>query len=1666
MPRWAKILLGVLAGLLLLLLAGVLVVTQTDFGRDRVRSIALDALRNSVHGNVELGRIRGNLLSGVTVDGVVITDSAGAPFLRADTLSVSYSLTSLAQKRIVLDDLRLVEPVIVLDKPPGGAWNFARIFPSDTTQPPSTQGFGAWVTLRDVVIVDGRVVVRNEWAPPDTLAGAARDSAISLALSPESRLRVERVRGGFQSVMDFRQLDARLPRVRLADPDSAAIVAEIAQLSTLAFPFRPPAARIQDLAGTIVRDGDTLRFAPLRIAFPGSRLVLRGEYLVKSGDMRLQATAEPFALADLQWVRPSLPDSGGGSFAAAVTRRGERTHLVARELEVATGTARLAGHADASFGDSLRLGPTDLRFAGVDTRLLERLAPGLEIPREGVLSGRVELSGDPAALDLDGRVAFAARDGGTSRLFADGVVGTEDGFRARDLRLRLAPLQLSLARAFRPDLPVRGEVTGTATLTGSAASGFEVRADLVHTSPRTGRSRLLADGAVVRRGEEFAARDLTLRFAPVQLALARAFRPDLPVGGVLTGRATLDGTPDALRVDADLVQQGGGTGRSHLLATGEVGVGETFRARGLVLRLEPLQLALARRFRPDLPLEGTLAGRATVNGSTATRFAVDANLVHAAPTGRSHLIGDATVGFGEPLRFAADLRAQPVSLTTLGQFAPAAGLQGSATGTLRAGGTLRDLAVALDLEVADGGSLAARGSFDLASPTQRYDLRGRLARFDAAAVSTRGPRTALTGTFAVNGRGVDPATLDATIAADLAGARVDSVGVDSVQLLARLADGLATFQRGTVRLASAEADIQGSFGLTPERSGRLEYRVRVDSLSDFAAYVPQDTSRVLLLPREVERMAAAARADSARIARATEVGRATGTPPEPTLQLDTAVTRRGVRRDSLAGSLAAEGVVAGNLERFDVRGTATTRGLLALGNRVGSGRASYTWLNAPTQRSDLSLIAALDTVRAGGFALDTVGLRVAYRGGREAGNGTFSLGIQQDTARDYRVGFDFRLDQDDRELRLGDLALRFDTTRLESTHPATVRWGGRGVTIDSLELRSDDGARVFVDGRLPTEGPSDLEIAIERLQIADVAAILQDTTRVRGLFSLAASVEGTQASPRFRGEAGLVEITVDTVRVPDFRANFAYADRELTADADLSRAGRRLLIADARVPIDLAFSGVEGERLAPDAPLALDVRADSLPLESLPSFTAAVEDVRGRVVADVQVRGTRANPDARGFVNLDLGSLRIVQPGLDLRDLAGTVLIRGDSAVVDSLVARSDGGPIRITGALDISQPTEPGFDLALMADGARVLNNEQGKVRADADLTIRGPWDGVVVAGNIHLREGVIYAPEPNATQRLDPDQPSIAGVIDTASVQVLPPPNPLLDNLRVDATVSISRSTWVRNTEANVEIYTPGEPLQIDLDRSTQALTLRGVVNTGRGEYEFSGQRFDIQQGAVVFQANSPFDPLLQLTATRPLNLSGRPELTIRILIGGTLREPTISVSSDAQPPISESDLLAYLAFGGSSNSLLPVSGGGPGSGGSLNAGRLGALAQQQLASTALGVAVGRLERGTSRQLGLDVFHITPSPKATELALENTLLGTELEVGKYVTPRLFVAGQGKAAAVLPGVRVEYTTPGGFQLVSSYEPRFLPQEPSLVVPDEVDSRRVFGLFLRWERRY
>ncbi|MDP9204495.1 MAG: translocation/assembly module TamB [Gemmatimonadota bacterium] len=1520
MPRWWVRFLAVVAVVALLLLAASYLLTNSDWGRERIRRYVLGVLQRNTHGLVHIGSVSGNLMRGFTMHDVVITDSVRAPFIKADEIWARYSLSTLRGKKIDFREVRLVRPIIVIDRQPGGKWNYDRIFPRDTVPRTGAKetGWGTWIRFSNVTMIDGDLAIRSPW-DPGPVTPAERADKVRAALGPNGRLKILQVPKGYQKESSFHRINGLFPLVRLEDPGYKTRLIDVAALKMVAEPFRPPMADVRGLTGTFEFTGDSVWWKGARVAFPATRASGDGRYYMESGDLHLRLHGDPVRPADIRWAMPNLPENGSGMLDFGLDWTGKKSVYLARNMDVTLDGSHVAGQIEATVADTIAYRDANLRFANLDTRLLTRLFPAMTFPRPLTLTGRAAFDGGEHSLRINGDMVVDDRLSGRSHLVGNGVMGLSKGiFTARDLHVRMLPLQMGLARAIAPSVKLGGSISGTATLNGSSAAIMTAQADVTHV-----------EGGAVSHA---------------------------------TGRAAI-------------------------------------RAWGMPW-------------------------------------------------------------------FNVDARMHPLALATLGRFMPSVGLRGSASGPVKLRGNLNDLAINTQLTFPDGGYVDLHGTMDLASRQTGYNLDFNTRLFNAAGAIAKAPQTSITAVGSARGRGTDPATMQAQIVADVAASSIDTVSVDGANVRVAIANGIARFDTLAVQLPQGIVEAKGTIGMAPGHDGALSYHIAIDSLSRFAGLISTDTSVVRPRPGILAGRVARAKADSSKLARATEVERAiTGRTIPPTV-VD---TPRVVRRNELSGSARADGVVTGNIRNFSAKGTASGSNIVARGNTVGAFTANYDWVNGRTPQSQVRVSAQARAVRAAGFDLDSVGAKLTYH----KPNGTAEIVVSQDNARTYSANAAFTLDKIRNELKLNNLRLAFDTSIWTSTRVAALHWGQAGVDVETLELRNGPNGRIYVNGFVPKQGNANLDIAVDNLNVGDVIALTQSGVNAKGLISVNVHATGTLDDPRFKGAFGATDLVYNGANVAELHGNVDYANQTLTGRAEARRAGSQpFLIAEGTVPINLAISGVTGSRFPADRQIALNINADSLPLDLMPQLSNYVSNLSGHAGGSFKVGGSLNKPQITGQFALRGGRAHVIPAGIDLNQVEASIRMLGDSVVIDSVAAYNKGRML-LTGGISLGSLTTPSFDLKLRVDNAEVVKNHRGQLRVTAKLAMVGPFKDPHVTGDVRIREGVVNIPPSDNKNLVGQGDPALFNVLDTAVMadrELFPSQSPFLANLRMDVTLRVDRDVFVRSREANIEVYSDGD-LGVHVNRAKQTLVLDGVLLSERGEYTFMTRRFTIKRGSATFINSTELNPTLQATGEYLVRQPNREAINIQIVVGGTLRKPNISLTSDAQPPIAQSDLLSYLAFGQSSSSLVQLEGSGltNGSGGSNVVGAGAALASKQLAGIAIGVVADQVAGSAAQSLGADLFTITPADVQTDVG--NFLRATQFEFGKYIKSHTFIAVKSPldpAALVRPGVQVVHRFGGlrGYRLETGVDTRYLLREPNLARDQNVATTSAFGAFLIREWRF
>lgn len=1260
-----------------------------------------------------------------------------------------------------------------------------------------------------------------------------------------------------------------------------------------------------------------------------------------------------------------------------------------------------------------------------------------------------------------------------SRVSGDGTIGFHrSGFR---LDLVGAPVAFADLRWLDPALVDSGggHVHYQMRLHGDTADYAVDSADV-----RYGRATLVGRAGIARvkigdRAPELLVRDADLAFSQLGTTLLRRLVPALKFrrDGTAAGTIVAHGNASALALDADVHFDDAAGGTSRVTARGEIGFAHGLRSRDLDLRLLPVQLATVKGMGVHLPVGGTLRGQAILTGNLRDGWTFRGDVTHADRTGVSRVTGKGR--YLAPTRHVSvDATLEPLSLATAGRFAPSAELHGDVSGRIHAEGTRGNLLVSGRVGSAKGGTIEGRGTFALGGSHTRYDINVVVDALDAGAFTRRAPRTTLTGTILAHGSGFKPATMNAVMAADLVRSRYDTFAVDRITARALAANGLLHIDTLVAANRGAHASANGTLGLVTGQRGSLSFALDVDSLGALRQWIgTTDSSSILPASRRQSARLAAARADSVRRAELARIERlALGLPEGVALVHD---SLQPLRRDSIAGSLRASGTLRGSIAELGIDAVVRGSGLVARGVSVQRLLASVHSDDARSKTVPLLFTIDADTAQAAGQSFE----QAFARGRWQADRLTAELRLRQDARVAYSAAGSYARKVEGQIVLLDSLRATFDTLVWRLAHPAGIRLVGGSISVDSVDLRSSTGGRLFANGTLPSAGAVRLDIAAENVRVSTVLDALQRDVDADGVLAVTARIEGTRAEPVIRAGATLRDATYKQLRAPDVDANGHYDARRAALDVSArDSSGRRVLFGTASLPFDLALVSTSRPRKTEGA-LVADVVLDSLAIVTLPISTRVVEELRGIIAGDAHARGTWAHPSYTGRLALRDGGFRIPteQTGMRVNDLLADFRLTTDTLFLDSLVGRAR-GPMRASGTVDLRDRAHPFVRFTATGRDARVYDSPRGLVDADADAVAVGPLDSIRVTGHGEMKGGYLALKQfrKDLLRVKAPGELAFMNVYDTTTTSsdsvraALARSKKKRIGVIADLSLTVDRDNYYRNRpDANTEYYTgEGEEVRAHIDTRSEDSWAVGFVRIGHGVAFFRTRTFVPSRGSLTLMPHTGAPGLVQQVGERYVWEPGRGIFPLQLLTGGTSIGPSVGLESGTLFPIRGRELNGYLTLGRLGLSLLQQSGtslsGSEALSGQLS-GETGALARRQQGATALGVVLHDIGTGTTKEFGLDAFSVSPADVPTELVFGKTggVRGALVEGGRYLNTELYVAGQLRSTSGIPGIRVTRLFGTTYRLDAGIEPRYLFRGiEDLGISHPTERAHGFGAFL------
>ncbi|MBI3801021.1 MAG: translocation/assembly module TamB domain-containing protein [Deltaproteobacteria bacterium] len=680
-----------------------------------------------------------------------------------------------------------------------------------------------------------------------------------------------------------------------------------------------------------------------------------------------------------------------------------------------------------------------------------------------------------------------------------------------------------------------------------------------------------------------------------------------------------------------------------------------------------------------------------------------------------------------------------------------------------------------------------------------------------------------------------------------------------------------------------------------------------------------------------------------------------------------------------AGALRLEGSTNGALTALQVEGKATLSHFHIATSTLQNGALSYTFSGIGSPQPHGQVTATL-TQMAAGISWRTAQVNLTLSGTQPVEVQTQFIG-QDQQKRTHRLATQIHYQPERVEVLISELALQLPTGTWHNSQPARLLLQNKTLTIENFLLQQADHT-VSATGTFAWQGQQNLQVQITRVPLADLQALLRPGPQISGSLSTELRVQGTATAPEIAMDLNTSAITVAGQTYTGLTAHVGYHQKQLQVNALLQQDLTHTLTIAGGIPLSLQW---EGEPAPPTLGEAdLRVHSTGLSLAFLNSLSPEIQDVKGTVSINLQVRGPLQALVPSGTVQLQQGQVRVKALGFTLQDIAAQAELAPGTIAISQLTVRAHDGQLTGNGRLSLQHYTITNFELSLNADRFRVIDTREYRAAVSGQLSGSGSLEHPVLRGDVKLVETTLRPdfsllksgpakPDPTIVViRTEQDLQAQMQQPTQSTAQSGEPPlsGSVYDGLSIDLTVTVPRGTWVYLDEGTLELMG-----QIRLRKdAAQELVFVGTIETVRGWYTFHNRKFNLERGQVIFTGSTPIDPSLDIVARYTLK-----NYKIDLVVTGTARTPALTLRSE--PSLEQADLVSMLIFGKTTDGL--------------SSGEKSSLQSEVLSATA-GYFANDLRRSVAEQLGIDDL---------EFDIGKTIGESRIGAGKYLSQDIYVS-------------------------------------------------------------
>jgi translocation and assembly module TamB len=278
----------------------------------------------------------------------------------------------------------------------------------------------------------------------------------------------------------------------------------------------------------------------------------------------------------------------------------------------------------------------------------------------------------------------------------------------------------------------------------------------------------------------------------------------------------------------------------------------------------------------------------------------------------------------------------------------------------------------------------------------------------------------------------------------------------------------------------------------------------------------------------------------------------------------------------------------------------------------------------------------------------------------------------------------------------------------------------------------------------------------------------------------------------------------------------------------------------------------------------------------------------GQLRFDIDSYGKRSDPTIQGQVKILNASFAQAGTPLGLNNGNGTLTLTRDRLNITEFKGEVGGGTVTASGGM-IYRP-HLRADLAMKAEGVRILYAQSVRATVNSNLALTGQYDNAVLRGQVNV------------------DQLSFTSNFDLAGFAgqfgggetTLPPTGGINENLHLDVTVQTPSGLNLSSRDLSI-----AGSADLRVRGSAAEPVILGRVNLTDGDLIFYGNRYLVQRGTIDFRNPTRTEPTVDLSVNTTIQ-----QYDIQIHIWGPADHLATNYSSD--PSLPPSDIINLVAFG----------------------------------------------------------------------------------------------------------------------------------------------------------